>query len=145
MQWTVKRDDVVRLTLAGGEWIDVRQQLTVGEEREIARRSARSYQQGTAENQGQFTIDYDVTRFGLVQAAAYLVGWSAPMPLPINYSLEKRIAIVESLNPEAYTAIEEALTTYLRERDAARADEKKAPATPSGEKESKPIAPLPAA
>lgn len=133
MEWTVDKHATERLYLAGGDqWIDVRKQLSVGEERAIARASAKAYQDA-GEGSGHVRMEYDVTKFGLVQAAAYIVAWSAPIPIPANYSLEKKIQIIENLHPSAQSAIEEAIAEYLKQREEARAAEKKDQPIASGE------------
>jgi hypothetical protein len=143
MEWTVDKTATVRLTLADGQWIDVRKQLTSGEERDISRRAAKRYQRSSDTGDDTVTVEFDVTKYAPLRVAAYVSAWSAPVFLPANFGLEKKLDIVESLHPDAVDAMDAAIRDYIKTRDAERSEEKKAPATASGETDSDQISPSP--
>jgi hypothetical protein len=143
-QWTVDKSSTERLDLGDGQWIEIRKQLTSGEERELSRRAAKRYQKSGPSGDDAVTVEFDVTKYAPIRVASYVVSWSAPVVLPPNFGLDKRIEIVEGLDPRAVDAMDEAVVAFLRKRDAERSAEKKDPATPSGETASDPTSPSPA-
>lgn len=58
------RTDVVRLDLSGGDWIDVKRELSIGE--------ARAFAFDTVDEDGKRAIGESIFR----RVVAYLVGWS---------------------------------------------------------------------
>jgi hypothetical protein len=122
-----------RLPLSEGDWIEVRRQLTVGEERTIARLSAKSYEQVQGPGgEGRFRVEYDFLKQGIARAATYIVSWSLldangmAIPIPVNFPLEKRMAILEDLDPETQAEIEDAITKHANAQQEARDAAKKA-------------------
>jgi hypothetical protein len=139
----VNPNETTQLPLSDGDWIEVRMRLTSGEERMIQRLTAKGYQRADSDGgDSQIRVDLDVTKFASVRAAQYLTNWSMrnykgePIPLPANFSLEKRAAIIESLDEDTVREIDEAITAHVTSQQEARDQEKKARAGSSGEMES---------
>jgi hypothetical protein len=135
----VNPNDVKQLSLSDGDWIEVRMRLTSGEERMIQRLTAKGYQRADSDGgDSQIRVDLDVTKFASVRAAQYLTNWSLrnykgePIPLPANFSLEKRAAIIESLDEDTVREIDDAISTHVNAQQEAREEEKKALAGSSG-------------
>jgi hypothetical protein len=144
----VNPNDITKLELSDGDWIEVRTRLTSGEERMIQRMTAKGYQRADGDGgDAQIRVDLDVTKFASVRAAQYLTNWSLrnfkgePIPLPANFSLEKRAAIIESLDEDTVREIDEAISTHVTAQEEAREQEKKARAGSSGETASAAISP----
>jgi hypothetical protein len=136
----VNPNDITKIELSDGDWIEVRVRLTSGEERMIQRMTAKGYQRADGDGgDAQIRVDLDVTKFASVRAAQYLTNWSLrnfrgePIPLPANFSLERRAAIIESLDEDTVREIDEAITAHVSAQQEAREDEKKARAGSSGE------------
>lgn len=122
------------VSLSDGYWIEVRRQLTVGEERTIARLSAKSYERvDGGGGEGRFRVEYDFLRQGIARAATYIIAWNligpkGAIPWLVNLPLEKRMAILEDLDSDTMTEIEEAITTHANAQQEARDAAKKAQA-----------------
>ena len=137
----VDPNDVKQFPLSDGDWIEVRMRLTSGEDRMMQRLTAKGYQKSEANDRGdaEFRIDYDVTKYAPVRIASYVTSWSIrnfkgdPIPLPANYSLERRVQIVESLDEDTVQEIDDVVLAHIRVQQEARAEEKKARAGSSGE------------
>lgn len=131
--------DRLPLPPPGDDWIEVRRHLTVGEERTIARLSAKSYEQVQGpEGEARFRVEYDFLKQGIARAATYIIAWSligpeGAIPWPSNFPLEKKMAILEGLDPETQSEIEEAITIHVRAQQEARDAAKKAQAGSTGE------------
>ena len=104
--------ELVKIELAGGDWIEVKKELTVGEEKRYRTASLRrTYNVGKGDEELQ--IDWGLMAFARVEA--YLVNWSAPQPV-------SRSAI-EGLASEDFEIIDGAIQTHIE----ALTQEKKAP------------------
>lgn len=123
------------LQLSDGDWIEVRMRLTSGEDRLMQRLTAKGYQKKSESTDGgdaEWRIDYDVTKYAPVRIASYVTSWSIrnfkgePIPLPANYSLEKRVQIVESLDEDTVGEMDDAILEHIRTQKEAREEEKKA-------------------
>lgn len=136
----VNPNDVVQLQLSDGDWIEVRVRLTSGEERMIQRMTAKGYQRADSDGgDSQIRVDLDVTKFASVRAAQYITNWSmrdyrgTPIPIPANFSLERRAQIIEGLDEDTVREIDEAISAHVNAQQEAREQEKKARAGSSGE------------
>lgn len=138
----VDPNDVVTLTLpdSDGDWIEVHRRLTSGQERMIQRMTAKGYQRADASGgDAQIRVDLDVTKFAIVRAAQYITSWNLrnykgqPIVWPANFTLEKRVEIIEGLDEETVQEIDEAVSTHIAAQQEARAQEKKDRAGGSGE------------
>lgn len=90
-------------------WIEVRNELSVGEERKVF---AGAIKGQTPTEDGKIRTEYDAEKvsFGLVRA--YVVDWSArdEKDKPVEFSE----GAVKALTPEAYTAIEDAVNKHAK-------------------------------
>lgn len=137
----VNPNDTVTLSLPDeGDWIEVRRRLTSGQERMIQRMTAKGYQRADASGgDAQIRVDLDVTKFALVRAAQYITNWNLknfegkPIVLPANYTLEKRVEIIEGLDEETVQEIDDAISAHVTAQQEARDAEKKARGGSSGE------------
>ena len=118
-QWFV-RPATARVALPDGEWIEVKQRLTIGEER---RQQASVIKE--VRTDGRVTPDLEM--LGKAETLAYLVEWSLRdedgRVVRIDTDARKSAAI-DSLSPEAFRLISEAITAHV-ERMAAERDVQK--------------------
>lgn len=133
--WFVNPETTV-LQLAGGQWIEVKNRLTVGEERA-------AFQQIVGEvNSATGYRKPNVEMLGLAEVATYLVGWSLThngSPVKIDTDGLK-IAALKSLRPDRYKVIEEAIEAHVTAMDAALEKEKNAMAGENGPVPTSPFA-----
>jgi hypothetical protein len=107
------------IPLPGGQWIEVKKRLTVGEERS-------AFQAIVGEvNQAGWRRP-NVEMIGLAEVAAYLVGWSLTQGAkPVQIDTDGlKIAALKALHPSKYKLIEDAITAHIEKMDAAEAAEK---------------------
>jgi len=118
----------VRLTIFSGEhWIDIKERLTIGEQKAIDHSGITSV--ATA-NKTKGNLQLDLGEFSFARAMAYILDWS----LVDDDEPTKRIpfnrAALEALSPEAFEEIENAISAHIESRDAVKK-------TPAGETASK--------
>ena len=117
---------IVRLPLSDGDWIDVKVELTAGEERASYARMTKTLEAGKP-------AQLDPAQVELATILAYLVGWSlvdaqgAPAPIDADTIL--------GLDADTFTEIYKAIAAH----EAARVEEKKRILT--GASASAPISP----
>jgi hypothetical protein len=107
-------------------WIDIKRELTAGEERQITgaafRRASRPVTEDGGETRMSFDLDYGLA--GFMKVAIYLDDWNLTgldgKPLDISTS-GKKIDALKNLRPDVFAAIESAIDTAV----AARHEEKK--------------------
>jgi len=114
--------DVTRLVLKDGSWIEVKRQLTAGEER--AYRSAGFRRVSQRKDEDGSEIDVDWTAMAFARAEAFIVDWSArtpeDKPMPVSRTN------IRTLHPDDFAEIDAAIVAHMEAVDA----EKKL--TPSG-------------
>lgn len=101
------RRESVRLSLSEGDWIEVRKQLTVGEERDLFSLAVRGYR-------ADGSIDIDAHRMGFLKGAIYITAWSfvgpdGPIAWPLNATIEQKCEILRGLDIETMQEIETAI------------------------------------
>jgi hypothetical protein len=116
---------VERLPLSEGDWIEVKRDLTVGEEKDISLLAMRELSQtdGTV----KFSLDYQLMPFA--KAVIYLVSWSfhnAKGPVKLDEDLRKRLAQLRALDRDTWEEIEAAV---LRHEEAVDAQKKSSTGT----------------
>lgn len=124
--WGIK-STTTRLELSDGNWIDVKDELSVRDERDRV-----GYASDGVSSDGQ-TYRINATKFEIAQAAVYIVNWSAtrngqPWAWLANASFKDRVAVIESLPKHALEAISRAIGAHARESKEADADSKNASA-----------------
>jgi len=105
----VKRD-TVRLDLSDGDWIDVRCELTVGEERVMNLSGITFRADGTAE----------INALGsFITAATYITAWSLvsaenglPIPWLINTNIKQRAEVLSVLDKATMGEIDAAIAAH---------------------------------
>jgi hypothetical protein len=106
--------DIVRLSLPGNEWIDVKSELNAGEARRVFTQLVREMEAGQP-------TKLDPDKVGLTKVVAYVVGWSLlnqdGRPEPLDESA------IDALDVETYqdiVAAVDAHDTACEERRQAR-------------------------
>jgi hypothetical protein len=113
--------DLVRLPLEGGEWIEVKRELTAGEHRRMFARQIKGYDPATGKAM------YDPEQVGFARVAAYLVGWSftrGGKAVPVSE------AAIDALDQATYVAIVNAIAAHETAEETAREEKKRT--TPGG-------------
>src|SRR4051812_11104902 len=97
-----------RLQLSGGDYIDVKRLLTVGESRDIINLSMNRFGPRT----GNIEVD---SSFPFMAAATYILAWSLldyeeqPIPWPADLPLPARVEVLRQLDEATMSEIELAL------------------------------------
>jgi len=114
--------DIVRLGLSDNDFIDVKRELTAGEQRSIFTTLVKEMKVGE-----QAMLDPKLV--GLTKILAYLVAWSFVdsdgRPVPVSESA------VNNLDVDSYSEIEKMIDAHDAAMETARAERKNAPGTPS--------------
>lgn len=108
---------VVRLTLPdeSGDWIEIKKQLTVGEQKDITLLSLREIGED-ADGRPKLTQDFQLLPFA--KAVVYLVGWSfhnAKGPVRLEEDQKKRLAQFRALDPESWGEVLKAIEKHEQE------------------------------
>jgi hypothetical protein len=111
---------VERLPLSEGDWIEIKRELNVGEEKDVTLLAMReiSQEDGTV----KFRPDYQLMPFA--KAVIYLVGWSfhnAKGPVKLEDDQKKRLAQLRALEPSSWEEIQ----TSIEQHEEKTADAKK--------------------
>jgi hypothetical protein len=114
------RPEVVRLSLSGNRWIDVKKRLNAGESRKMF---ARVVKDMTAGEKAQL----DPEQVGLTKLVAYVLGWSFTDDegKPVPFSLSG----IDNLDPDVYAEMIKAIDEHIEAQETARSVEKKDSAT----------------
>jgi hypothetical protein len=128
---------VERLPLSDADWIEVKRDLTVGEEKDISLLAMRELSQtdGTV----KFSMDYQLLPFA--KAVVYLVGWSfhnAKGPVKLEEEQRKRLSQLRALDRDTWEEIDAALA---RHEEAVAAQKKSSTGTNATETSSLSAAP----
>lgn len=109
--------DVVRLSLSDGDFIDVKRELNVGEQRRVFAKMVRD-----GVHVGEQAV-LDPERVGMTRVQEYLVDWSFVdadgKPTPVSESA------IQSLDGDTFREIVAALDTHEAEQERHREDERK--------------------
>jgi hypothetical protein len=107
------------LDLPDGEWIEVREELSVGEQRKAYTAAVK----GSTKTEDGTRTEYDAQRLSFALVVAYLVSWSVRdgkgQPVDIT-TLDKRRAAIEALDEESFNVIEAAIDAHVAEVTAAK-------------------------
>jgi hypothetical protein len=115
---------VTRVTLADGEWLDLKVELNAGEYRDMI--TAQFKEQIAGEKPA-----LDLQTFGLTTVLAYVVGWSfvdTDGKTPLGFSRE----ILRKLDQGTFSEIRDACETHHEACEKAAAERKNAQAGGSG-------------
>lgn len=111
------RPDTVRLTLKNGDWIEVKKELTVGEDRRF--RAAGLKRLSGSPGSQSASVDVDWEAMALARVEAYLTDWSAKDANGKDVSVTP--SAIRNLASEDFEEIDQAIQTHIE----AMADEKK--------------------
>jgi hypothetical protein len=108
---------VDRLPISDGDWIEVKRDLTVGEEKDVSLLAMRemSQEDGTL----KFRPDYQLMPFA--KAVIYLVSWSfhnAKGPVKLEDNQKKRLEQLRALDGATWEEIQTALEAHEEKTDA---------------------------
>jgi hypothetical protein len=110
---------VERLPLSEGDFIEVKRELSVGEEKDVTLLAMReiSQEDGTV----KFRPDYQLMPFA--KAVIYLVSWSfhnAKGPVKLEDDQKKRLAQLRALDSESWDEIQQAIDAHEEKTDGAK-------------------------
>lgn len=111
--------ETVTISLPGGQWLEVKKRLTVGEER-----AAFQLVGGEVNGDGWRRPNYEL--LGLTEVMAYLVNWSITrngQPIKIDTDGLK-IAALKNMRPDKFKIISDAIEAHIATMDAELASEK---------------------
>lgn len=113
--------DTTKLDLSDGDWILIKRRLNAGEQRAYL---ARVYQ-----SRANGTVTVDPLQIGLSLCLAYLLDWSLTgldgKPLLIrDQSMEIKASILDSLDPDTFGEIRQAIDDHAARMQAERDSEK---------------------
>jgi hypothetical protein len=109
---------MVRLPLAGGDYIDIKRRLNVGEERRVFARCVKKMLAGQ-------DAEIDPEQVGKTRIAEFILGWGGPgFVMPDGTPVEFSEAALTDLEPEAYSEIREAIEAHEKADKAQRDSEK---------------------
>ncbi len=109
------KPDVVRVDISEGDWIEIKKQLTVGEEKQVSAKSIRQMGGRLGEEDARWDIDPAVFAFARVEA--YLVDWSFAEEdddgnlKPVELTAES----IRALDEASFNEIDEAIDKHIKE------------------------------
>jgi len=123
-----RKQEEMRVTLSGGDWLLVRKHLTAGEERDAQARVIRASTFRAGEKP-----ELDLEHIGIAQAVSYLIDWSITdaddRPIGIrDQSYAFVAAALRNQTPESLREILDAIQAHDAAMTAEREHEKKDPA-----------------
>jgi anti-sigma-K factor RskA len=104
---------VTTITLSDGDWIQVKNQLTVGEERAAFQQIIGEINQTTGWRKPNIALQ------GIAEIAAYLVAWS--FRDPEGQPIPPDVATIQLLDVDSYRELEAAVETHIKTMEAQRA------------------------
>ena len=103
-----------RIALTGGDWIEIRTLLTVGEQKRVDTSGLKKMSQGGGGQ--EFSVDF--AEFSFARTLAYLMAWSFTDAAGVPVAITR--ASVEALTGDAYKEIEDAITAHVEAIAAAK-------------------------
>lgn len=106
--------NTVRAELSDGDWVEIKERLTYGEQQRLAG-GALTKMSGAA---GEASIDLDFERYNLLRMETWLVDWSfvGANGKPVKISR----AAIAALDTDTAAEIDAALTAHIEELEAAK-------------------------
>jgi hypothetical protein len=121
MSWFVQ-PETTRIDLEGGQWIVVKKQLNVGEERKAMAALVKEVRAD-----GRMTPDLEMV--GKAEVLAYLVDWSLPGKDGKTVKIDtdaKKAAALDQLHPDKFKVIATAIDAHITALKEASEQEKNA-------------------
>ena len=103
---------VKRLPIGDKDWIDIKNLLTVGEQKRVDTSGLKKISTGGAKGDAP-DIVVDFAEFSFARTATYLVGWS--FADDNGNGVKPTRSAVESLDAETYAQVEAAITAHIEE------------------------------
>jgi hypothetical protein len=103
-----------RLALPGGHWIEVKECLTWGEQRQLETAAIRAQ---VALERGEPSLVIDLKRHAVMRLLLYLVDWSLTLPDGRPAPIDEET--LEKLHPTKAQLLQEALDRHVAEMEAA--------------------------
>jgi len=125
---------IVRLPISGGDWLDVKAELTAGEQREMFTAMVRTTASGEPVFQDGRPLR-DPTLFARSMIAAYVLDWSFVLE---GRPIEVSVQTIDGLLPLTFAEVADAVNAHDDRVRAAQEAEKNAP---DGASSSRPISP----
>lgn len=109
--------DIVRLNLSDGDFIDIKKELNVGEQRRIFSRFVKDARSGEA-----WAVDPE--QVGMTKIVEYLLGWSFTDAAgkPVEISEES----IKGLDVDSFREIKDAIDAHEKQIEKERAERKNA-------------------
>lgn len=106
--------DTVRIELSDGDWIEIKERLTYGEQQRLAG-GALTRVRGAGDNAA---IDLDFERYTLLRMLTWLVDWSfvGANGKPVRVSMSS----IAALDPDTAAEIDAAITAHIEALGAAK-------------------------
>jgi hypothetical protein len=118
MKWFVA-PETVKIDLPGGEWIEVKKQLTKGERDKVNAMLIKEVR-----NDGRMTPDFEM--MSKAEALAYLVDWSltdGDKKIRIETDGDK-LSAINSMSVEGFDLISEAISAHVKQMEAEKPSKK---------------------
>lgn len=118
MKWFVA-PETARIDLPGGEWIEVKKQLTKGERDKVNAMLIKEVR-----SDGRMTPDFEM--MSKAEALAYLVDWSlkdGDRKIPIETDADK-LSAINSMSVEGFDLISEAIAAHVKGMEAEKPGKK---------------------
>lgn len=106
----------VRLPISEGDWIEIADRLTVGEQKRIDVSGLKRMEPGKGKDEAS-KIETDFAEFSFARTATYIKAWSL---VKDGQSVPVSRASIEALDPETYLEIENAITAHVEARAEAK-------------------------
>lgn len=104
--------DVVRLPLSDGDWIEIKKELNIGEEKDVSLLALRSV---GMDEQGRNKLQHDYQLTPFAKAVVYLVSWSlwnADGPVKLHDDQKARLSQLRALDRDSWEEITAAIDKH---------------------------------
>ena len=110
----------VKIDISDGDWIEIKRQLTNGEQKAVNRAAFRSRYELTDGDTGSSFVEMDMGSFALAKLGAYLVDWSFKDERGKDVKLTPDA--MRNLDQETAAEIEAAIDTHIETLAAEKKD-----------------------
>ena len=107
--------NTVRLDLSDGEWIEVKEELTYGEQQRLSNAAMTRFQDASAATP---RIELDFERYQVIRLKTWLVDWSAKGK--DGKSIKITDESIRAMHPDMAAEIDAALTAHIEALEAAK-------------------------
>jgi hypothetical protein len=107
--------NTIRLDLSEGDWIEVKERLTYGEQQRLA---GGAMARATGMGSESVGVDLDFERYNLLRVTTWLVDWSFVDPKDKQVPVSREA--VAALDPDTMVEIDAALTAHIEALEASK-------------------------